>query len=304
MKRSEPHNIAASIRQKLLNHARKRSEDFQVVLTQYALERFLFRLGQSTYSDDYILKGAFLFLIWTNQPYRPTRDLDLLGFVENSAEQLLAIFRDLCDINADDGLVFEADSLSAERIREDLEYHGLRIKLLAKLEMARIPLQIDIGFGDVVTPRPAYESFPTILTMPEPRIRTYSKESVISEKYEAMVRLGIANSRMKDFYDVWVLAKEFDFQGKRLTQAMKATFRKRQTTLPDSAPIALRSDFYQDPVKQGQWKAFHARRRLRIAPGDLNDVIDLIGSFLLPPTEALSQGQTFQMMWPAGGSWR
>jgi len=304
MNHQRARNTAASVRQKLLNHARERGEDFQLVLTQYALERFLFRLSQSKFTDDFILKGAFLYLIWIDQPYRPTRDLDLLGFVENSSEQLLTIFRDLCDMSIDDGLVFDADSLSAEQIREDLEYKGLRMTLMAKLEMARIPLQIDIGFGDVVTPRPKYKNIPTILKMPEPRIRTYPKESVISEKYEAMVRLGIANSRMKDFYDIWILAREFDFQGQSLSRAIKATFSNRKTALPDNIPIALKTDFHQDPMKRSQWKAFLNRSRPRIPPGDFKDIINLIHSFLMPPTLALNQSKPFKMMWPAGGPWK
>jgi len=303
MKRQRIQNRAASVRQKLLNRTRERDEDFQLVLTQYALERFLFRLGKSKYANDFVLKGAFLYLIWVDQPYRPTRDIDLLGFVENSSERLITVFKDLCGMDEDDGLVFESHSLSAEEIREDLEYNGLRITLMAKLEVAKIPLQIDIGFGDVVTPGPKYENVPTILDMPAPRIRIYSKESVISEKYEAMVRLGIANSRMKDFYDVWILAKEFGFHGQSIARAMRATFRRRRTVLPKYIPAALSPDFHQDPVKQGQWRAFLARSRLRIPPSDFEDVIDLIDSFLMAPTEALNHGKQFKSVWPAGGPW-
>ena len=304
MKLTGVRNIAASVRQRLLNRARERSEDFQLVLTRYALERLLFRLSESKYADNFVLKGAFLYLIWTDQPYRPTRDLDLLGFMENSSERLIAVFKDLCGMDQDDGLVFQAGSLLAEEIREDLEYNGLRMTLMAKLGVAQIPLQIDIGFGDMVTPRPRYENFPTILSMPAPRIRVYSKESVISEKYEAMIRLGIANSRMKDFYDIWILAKEFAFHGPNLSRAIQATFRKRKTALPENTPLALSPDFHQDPVKQGQWRAFLTRSRLRIPAGDFVDIIDLIHSFLLPPTKALNRGKPFKMMWPAGGSWR
>lgn len=296
--------MAASVRQRLLNRARERSEDFQLVLTQYALERFLFRLSESKYADDFVLKGAFLYLIWTDQPYRPTRDLDLLGFMDNSSERLIAVFKDLCNMKEDDGLVFEVDSLSAEQIREGFEYNGMRVTLMARLEAARIPLQIDIGFGDVVTPRPRHANFPTILNMPTPRIRAYPKESVISEKYEAMVRLGIANSRMKDFYDIWILAREFDFHGQSLARAIKATFKRRKTGIPENTPLALSSDFHQDSVKIAQWRAFLNRTRLKIPPGTFQDVSDLIWSFLLPPTEALNQGKPFKLLWTAGGPWK
>jgi hypothetical protein len=304
MTRERPQNIAASVRQKLLNRARQQKEDFQLMLTRYGLERLLFRLSESQHADSFVLKGAFMFFIWTDLPYRPTRDLDLLSFGESSAARLIAIFKELCSIRQDDGLIFMMDSVSAEEIRDEFEYGGVRVTLVSRLAEAEIPLQIDIGFGDTVTPRPKYEKFPTILDMPAPRLRTYSRESVIAEKYEAMVRLGIANSRMKDFYDVWILQKEFDFEGATVCKAIQATFKRRKTLLPKSTPFALSSEFAQDTVKQTQWKAFTNRSRLRIQAGDLESVIGQIHSFMLPPTEALVQDERFNLLWPAGGPWR
>jgi hypothetical protein len=304
MTRERPHNTATSIRQKLLNRAKQQKEDFQLALTRYALERLLFRLSESRHANSFVLKGAFMFLIWADQPYRPTRDLDLLGFGESSTERLVAIFKELCAIRQDDGLIFMKDSVSAEEIRDGQEYDGVRVTLVSQLTKAEIPLQIDIGFGDTVIPRPKYERFPTILDMPAPRLRTYSRESVVAEKYEAMVRLGIPNSRMKDFYDVWILQREFDFKGDTICKAIQTTFERRKTTLPESTPLALSSEFALDKAKQTQWKAFTSRARLRIPAGDLDRVIGQIHSFLLPPTEALIQGKQFTLLWPAGGPWR
>jgi len=232
---------------------------------------------------------------WTDQPYRPTRDLDLLGFGESSTERLKAIFKELCIIKEEDDLIFMEDSVSAEEILDEQKHGGVRVTLASQLTEAVIPLQIDIGFGDTVIPRPRYERFPTILDMPAPRLRTYSRESVVAEKYEAMVRLGIANSRMKDFYDVWILQREFDFKGETICKAIKTTFERRKTPLPESTPLALSGEFYQDKAKQTQWKAFTSRARLRIPAGDLESIIGQVHSFLLPPTEALIQ--------PAGGLW-
>jgi predicted nucleotidyltransferase component of viral defense system len=304
MTQERPQNVAASVRQKLLNRARELREDFQLVLTRYALERLLFRLSQSEHANNFVLKGAFLFLIWTAQPYRPTRDLDLLGFGESSTEILTAIFKQLCRNNHDDGLIFVADSISAEEIRDDSEYDGVRVTLITRLGEAEIPLQIDIGFGDVVVPQPTQGSFPTILDMPAPQLLIYSRESVVAEKYEAMVRLGIANSRMKDFYDVWILTREFDFEGVTICNAIQKTFEKRRAALPESTPLALSREFSQDTSKRNQWQAFSGRIRLRIPADDLESVVHEIHSFLIPPTKALVQGKQFKLHWPAGGPWQ
>lgn len=303
MSKKTPQNISASIRQKLLNRARQRQEDFQLALTQYALERLLFRLGQSKHAKHFVFKGAFTFLIWKDQPYWSTRDLDLLAFGESSMERIVMVFKDLCRSNQEDGLIFIADSVSAEEIREEQEYDGIRVTLTVRLEQAELPLQIDIGFGDVITPKPEMNLFPTLLDMPAPCILTYTKESVVAEKYETMVRFGIANSRMKDFYDVWVLAKEFDFSGHLLSSAIRATFDRRKTPLPKHEPFALSHDFAHDKAKQNQWKAFSSRTRLSIKPESLDDAIGLIRIFLLPPTESLAHDNKFTSAWKAGGPW-
>lgn len=304
MSQKKAKHISASVRQKLLNKARHQKEDFQLILTHYALERFLFRLTKSKYKNNFILKGAFMFLIWTNQTYRPTKDLDLLGLGNNSTEYLVNIFKKICGIKQNDGLEFVINSISAEEIRDNQEYNGIRVKFIAKLKEARIPLQIDVGFGDIVTPKPKIETFPTILDMPSPKLKTYSKESLIAEKYEAMVQLGIANSRMKDFYDVWVLQGKFDFKGLILSKAIRETFKRRNTAIPQNIPLAISSDFYKDKSKCIQWVAFTKRTVLRLPVVDFKNIIEDIHTFLMPPTKALIQDKRFNLFWVAGGPWK
>lgn len=204
----------------------------------------------------------------------------------------------------DDGLAFEADSISAEEIRGQQEYDGIRVTLTVNLEQASIPLQIDVGFGDVVTPNPEQADFPTILDMPSPSLRTYSKDSVVAEKYESMVRLGIANSRMKDFCDVWMLSEVFSFNGTTLAKALQSTFTRRRTALPTGEPIALSKDFAEDAAKQAQWTAFVNRSRLSVSTGTLASITTCIRTFLLPPTESLVKGEPFHLDWMPCGPWK
>lgn len=304
MSKQSPANIAASVRQRLLNRSRERREDFQLVLTRYASERLLYRLSQSRYADEFVLKGAFVFLIWSDEPYRPTRDVDFLKFGDSSVERLMAVFRDICEMKENDGISFAGDSMSAEEIRAQKDYGGVRLTLIARLEQAEIPLQINVGFGDIVTPPSHLIDLPTILDMPAPSLHVYSRESVISEKYEAMVRLGIANSRMKDLYDIWVLSRDFDFEGPALAKAIQATFDKRATALPKKKPIVFSKDFCSNPLKQSQWKAFINRTRLKTKTDDFEGVIEKIDAFLTPPTKAIIKKDIFAQKWLAGKEWR
>jgi len=201
--KSAPKNLPASVRQKLANLARERNVDFGLILVKYGLERILFRLSRSRHHDDFILKGALLFELWTEQRYRPTRDADFLARGDNAPERFAHIFRELCVLEVDeDGLRFDAETVEAERISEDADYEGVRVTLVAYLERAKIPIQIDVGFGDIVTPAPSRTAYPTLLEYPGPRLLAYPKETVVAEKLEALVKLGIANTRMKDFYDL------------------------------------------------------------------------------------------------------
>jgi len=219
--------MAASIRQRLLNLARERKEDFGLVLTKYGLGRALYRIAQSKHREAFVLKGALLFELWTEQRYRPTRDADFLARGENRPERFVALFKEICETDVeDDGLHFDAGSVTAERITEDADYEGVRVKFVGYLENARIPIQIDLGFGDVITPAPIETEIPSLLDLPKAKLLTYPRESVVAEKFEAMISLGLANSRMKDFYDIGSLSRDFPFEGASLSEAIKNTSRR------------------------------------------------------------------------------
>jgi len=291
-------NLAASVRQRLLNLSRERGEDFQLVLTRYGLERLLYRLSRSPYATQFVLKGAVLFQLWTGQPHRPTRDLDLLGHGTPSTDRLRQVFQKICTATvAEDGLAFEVDGVRAEQIKAEDEYQGIRLRLDARLGTARIPLQIDIGFGDVITPGPRAVTYPTLLDFPAPRLQAYPRETVVAEKFQAMVQLGIANSRMKDFYDVWILARQFEFDGRELAAAVQATFHRRQTALPSRTPLALTPEFSGDQNKATQWSAFLQRSRLADPELRLSEVVALLEDFLMPPSVAFPANESWDDVW-------
>ena len=261
--RPAEHGIAHSVRRRLLNRSRDKGEDYNLLLTRFAVERLLYRLSQSEHADAFVLKGAMLFTVWTGALHRPTRDLDLLGFGDPSEERLVRVFCDVCGQAVDgDGMTFDADSVTAGPIRDEHAYAGIRLHIGAKLGNARINLQVDVGFGDVVTPEATTETYPTLLDQPAPRLRMYSPETVVAEKLESMVSLGMANTRMKDFYDVWVLLREFDLDDAVLAAAIRATFDRRHTTISSAVPLALSDEFAGDPDKQRQWAGFLQRSGL------------------------------------------
>ena len=297
-------NLAASVRRRLLNRARERREDFNYLLTRYANERLLFRLAESAHRDQFVLKGATLFELWYEGVYRATRDVDLLGVGEPAVDRMQETFQELCALDVEpDGLQFLDASVRAERIRDGQAYGGVRVRLAADLDGARIAVQVDIGFGDAVTPGVVEAEFPTLLDSPTPRLRAYPRETVVAEKFEAVVRWGIANTRMKDFYDLWAMATTFEFSGESLGAALAATFQRRGTALPLEPPVALRPEFSADLGKRTQWSAFS--RRVAISPSvSLEAVIELLGRFLLPPAFAAGRGKPFDQEWSAGGDWQ
>lgn len=304
MTRSQPANLAASVRQRLLNLSVSRAEDPNLTLTRYALERLLYRLACSEHSRQFILKGAMLFAVWMESAHRPTRDLDLLGFGEASNERLIVIFQQLCDVKVEpDGMMFDPHSVQVSEIREGQEYPGRRIKLIGLLGTARIPVQIDVGFGDVVTPRPTEIDYPTLLDLPAPRVRAYPPETVVAEKLQAMVVLGMQNSRMRDFYDLWVIARQFSFQGPTLIEAVRATFRRRRTEVPKAVPTGLGEEFATDKNKMAQWKAFLARSQLAGTEIELLKVINELRAFLVPVLDATAKDSDFDHSWANGGPW-
>ena len=276
----KPVNIAASVRARLLNLSRERSQPFQLLLTRYVLERLLYRLSRTEHRDRFVLKGAMLLTTWLQDPFRPTQDLDLLGFGNPDPDAMLAVFREVCAVAVDDGVVFDVAALTVENIRDDMEYGGLRLKTFAALDGARVRVLVDIGFGDAAEPEE--RELPVLLDLPAPRVRAYRPETVIAEKFQAMVVLGRANSRMKEFYDIWVLSK-MDCNADALPRAISATFERRGTEIPAERPDALTAAFATDAQKQQQWTSFV--ENVAVQPGTLAEVIEAIAAFLMPQAE-------------------
>ena len=303
MKRSIQ-NIAHSIHERLLSLAKAQNEEFQNFLMRYALERFLYRLSLTQHRDRFVLKGAMLFAVWSNEPHRPTQDLDLLGFGNSSIGELENVFREICEVVAgEDGLLFQSGTVKGRAIREDNIYDGVRINLTATLGKAVIPLQIDVGFGDAPVPAPKLIEYPSTLNLPAAELRAYQRETVIAEKFNAMVELGLRNTRLKDFYDLWALASSCDFEGEVLAKAISATFARRKTPLPTAAPIALTSEFAGERMKRNQWRAFVRRGKLRAGDATLEEIVTVLHGFLMPVVEALNTGSLFNQRWKAGGPW-
>jgi hypothetical protein len=272
-------NLGASVRARLLNKAKAEKIEFGLLLTRFALERLLYRLSVSPHREQFLLKGALLFDLWFDEPHRPTRDADFLGFGATDLPALSAVFREICAIEIDDGIVFDPRSVKAHEIRKGANYAGIRITLTGLLDGARCPVQADIGFGDAVTPAPEEIEYPTVLNdLPAPKLRAYPRYTVIAEKFEAITSLGIANSRMKDFFDLWVLTRNWELDTSILSRAVKATFARRGTELPTSTPVGLSDEFAADQTKQTQWRAFTARNQL--ATPELQVVVQHLRRFL------------------------
>ena len=273
-------NMGASVRSRLLTLSKERRQPFQLVLTYYVLERLLYRLSETKHRERFILKGAMLLTKWFEDPLRPTKDLDFLGFGSDDQQEIVGAFQEICAVRFEDGVVFDADSVQIDRIREEAEYGGLRITANATVDQARIRVVIDIAFGDSVEPGLQEMDLPVLLDFPAPHLRAYARETVIAEKFQAMVMLGRANSRMKDLYDIWVLSRTFEFKNGKLPRAVAATFARRKTEIPREPPDALTSDFANDPGKVQQWNSFVAD--VAFQPGTLADVIKDLAEFLMP----------------------
>jgi hypothetical protein len=298
-------SLAEAIRQRLLNLAHLNAEPFDLILTRYGLERLLYRIGQSKWKNIFLLKGAMLFSSWYDSPRRPTRDLDLMIYGRADAEYLKEVFQSICSMeDENDGIEYVAKTVTCTEIREKSIYCGIRIKLMAMLAGANIRLQIDIGFGDAVFPEPKEITYPTLLEFPAPKIRSYSMYTVVTEKFQAMVTLGILNSRMKDFFDVWMIANEFEFSGSILCSAINSTFTRRDTPIPMEAPVALTDVFAVDKFKIIQWNAFTRKNQLKINDKTLADIIDFLHRFLMPPVSSLANKKVFNNIWPPGGPWK
>lgn len=297
-----PTDLAASVRDRLRQLAATRRQELQLVLTRYGVERLLYRLSRVPSGDRFILKGAVLFYIWEGEIPRPTRDVDFLASGDASPKAVAAVFREVCGATVEpDGLSFMPFSVRAAQIRDRQEYGGVRVKLTAMLGRARVPLQIDVGFGDAVTPRPKLATFPALLDFPAPRVRAYPIATVVSEKFQAMVALGIANTRMKDFYDLFRLSVTQEFDGETLAVAIRATFERRGTAIPAELPLALSDAFAGEAEKQAQWIGFLRRGHLDNAPASLAAVTERLAAFLLPPARAAARAEGFRQRWGRGG---
>lgn len=306
MNASDKANPGASVRARLSNLARERGEDFQLVLTRYGLERFMYRISRSPYRNRFVLKGAMLFTLWTDEPHRPTRDVDFLGSGDASEAALRTTFGEICGQPVEeDGIRFDSDSVRVEPIRDDTEYGGMRVTLSGSLDGARVPIQVDLGLGDAVTPDPDEVAYPVLLDGPAPTLLAYPPETVVAEKFQAIVALGIANSRMKDYFDLWVMASRQEFDGPMLTRALGNTFERRQTEFPDGTPFGLSEEFATDRQKKDQWQAFLRRISAGTEMNSLTlaDVCARLDLFLGTPARAAREGRTLKASWPPGGPW-
>ncbi len=297
-------DIATSVRQKLLNLSRERQEDFDYVLRQYVMQRLLYRLGCSEHVKHFLLKGALLFWVWNHDFHRPTRDIDLLTYTNNDVEHLVRIFREIVSVNHDDGLIFDSDAIKGIEIKEDADYTGVRITGFALLAKAQIPFQIDIGYGDIVVPAAQKAQVPSFLDLPQPELKIYPVYSVIAEKFQAMVMLGLANSRMKDFYDISLIAHTMLLEGNLLAQAVKATFDHRKTAFLQESIYLFSDEFMQDSSKQLQWKAFLNKNGLTSNMG-FDQVVEEVQHLLEPVYRANSNDQLFDKTWDSAAfSWQ
>lgn len=282
-------NMGASVRARLLKISKERGQPFDLLLTRYVLERFLYRLSTTAHRGNFVLKGAMLVMTWLENPHRPTRDIDLLGFGNAQPEAILAAFKEVCAVRADDGVTLDTEGLTIERNRENLAYGGLRVATNAHVGGARVRVVIDVGFGDAIEPGLNEIELPVLLDQPAPKLRAYAMETVIAEKFQAMVVLGRTNSRMKDFYDIWFLAKTFTFEDDRLARAIAATFKRRQTDVPVDVPDALMDEFAQDDQKRRQWEAFVSG--VLADPVALDVVVSDLRAFLIPHAEKARLGK-------------
>lgn len=289
-------DIAASVRQRLRNLARERVEDFDYVLRQYVMQRLLYRLSCSEYADQFLLKGALLFWIWNEDFHRPTRDIDLLGFGDSDVPGLEKVFREIVSREEDDGLIFDVDSVKGIEIKEDADYSGVRIMGFANLKSARIPFQVDIGYGDIVIPAAEEVELPVYLDFPVPQLRAYPVYTVVAEKLQAMVMLGLVNSRMKDFYDIRIIAHTMTLDGALLARAIKATFETRKTIIAIDALTIFSDGFKQDAGKHTQWKAFLNKNNIT-SEASFSESVTEIQQFIEPVYHSITKQQLFQMQW-------
>jgi predicted nucleotidyltransferase component of viral defense system len=295
-------DLGASVRQRLLNQSRAQGRPFQELLQYFAMERFLYRLAKSPFADRFVLKGALLLTAWRAPLSRPTMDIDLAGRTSNELEHVRSLIGEVCGCASEpDGIEFDAASMEVSRIKEHADYEGVRVRFNATLARARIPMQIDIGFGDVIVPQPTEVEYPTLLEFPPPILMAYRKETVVAEKLEALTALGLLNSRIKDYYDIALLARLYPFDGNLLAEAIRSTFRHRGTVI-EEFPVGLTAAFSSDPAKAVQWRAFVRRSRFDSESG-LDELVAQVRNFASAPLSATARNGSFRSQWKPGGPW-
>lgn len=299
----ELRNVPESVYARLRHRADERGEQVPLVHQRYAAERLLYRMTQSSFRDRFVLRGGMLYEIWGGAVYRSTEDLDFLGYGSSEPDQIEAFFHEISTVDVpDDGLRFRPDKMRIRKVREDAKYGGVEAKLVLRLHKARIRLKVDFGFGDVIVPGPKEVDYPSLLEGPVPRIRIYSRESVIAEKLHAAARLRFRNTRLKDFYDLFVLSRVFLFQGAALAQAIAGTFQRRDTPLPPEIPLPV--EFFEDGTRAEKWRFYLGKNELAGVPPDFVAVGNVIREFLGPLYDALVTTGEFQGSWQPGGPWQ
>lgn len=297
-------NLQASINARLQNKAKETNRPFAELLQYYGIERFLYRFSKSEYADKFVLKGALLFTVWQIPERRTTLDIDFLARIDNQVERIESVVKKVCATAVEpDGLTFDSKTIQGRRIKEDADYEGVRVKFTGFLDRARIPMQIDVGFGDIVYPKPKVIDYPVILDFPKPHLNGYPQESVISEKFEAMIKLGLLNSRMKDFYDIWLMTRQFEFKGANIASAIKKTFNNRKTDIPNKKPLFADEIYDEKSDRQTLWNAFVKKGDIQHAPETLSATAKEIGHFLIEPVIAISENVAFDKTWTSPKGW-
>lgn len=302
--KKEVKNIEASIKARLKNKAKETNRPFAEILQYYGMERFLYRFSKSKYADKFVLKGALLFAVWQIPDRRTTLDIDFLARFDNEVATIEKVMKDVCDTSVDlDGLNFDPQTVIGMKIKEDADYEGVRVKFTGFLDRAEIPMQIDVGFGDIVYPKTRVIDYPAILDFPKPRLNGYPQESVISEKFEAMIKLGLLNSRMKDFYDIWLMTRQFEFKSANIASAIKKTFNNRKTEIPNKKPLFADEIYDEKSDRQTLWSAFLKKGDIQNAPETLSTTAKEIERFLIEPIMALNDNVTFDKTWKQPKGW-
>ena len=303
--KKEVKNIEASVKAQLQSKAKEANCPFAEILRYYGMERFLYRFSKSKYTDNFVLKGALLFVVWHMPERRTTLDIDFLGRFDNQVTAIEMVIRAVCNVVVEsDGLKFDSATVQGRKIKEDADYEGVRVKFTGFLDRARIPMQIDVGFGDIVYPKTKVIDYPVILDSPKPRLNGYPQESVISEKFEAMIKLGLLNSRMKDFYDIWLMMRQFEFKGATLVEAIKKTFKHRKTEVPQNKPLFAEEIYDEKSDRQTLWSAFLRKGDIQHTPDTLSLTAKEIETFLVEPIIAINEKVKFDKIWKSSRGWK